>query len=371
MTATGPIPPRAAHHPLITRSPGPRVRSDRAADAPVASRIVEAPLPNLLVLIDLRDGVPTEPSLFALSEARRVAHDAGVTVFAVLMCDPRPEAEIGRVAARLGVAGADKILLFERAGLDAPPLDATHGALLHLAAERIPPLLVLFPAGGAGLQLGPPLAVRLGAAFAAAADLEVSDSPVPLVDSVGRLCLRRWRRDLSAYRRLDPVELERPVIAVLGAHGRSRDAGTPDVEIEVMETPPAGPARIVELESSVDEHAGIALASVLVVVGPTVGADVAAKLAASAPPDVAVVDLARVPPAALAVSTPRAILAVEAAANVAAPSPRTRLGLVLAPTTDAAALGRADVVWRAAAWDELVATLPRLSKRAQRDGEEP
>ena len=153
------------------------------------------------------------------------------------------------------------------------------------------------------------------------------------------------------------------MIAVLGAHGRSRDEGTPDVEIEVMETPAAGPARIVELASSVDEHAGIALARVLVVLGPTVAADVAAKLAATAPPDVAVVDLARVPPAALAVSTPLAILAVEAAANVAAPSPRTRLGLVLAPTTDAAALGRTDVVWRAAAWDELVATLPRLAKR--------
>jgi electron transfer flavoprotein alpha subunit len=330
---------------------------------PSRPRIGEAPLPNLLVLIDLRDGVPTEPSLFALSEARRVAHGAGVTVFAVLLCDPRPEAEIERVAARLGVAGADKILLFERAGLDAPALDATHGALLQLAAERIPPLLFLFPAGGAGLQLGPALAARMGAAFAAAADLEVSDSPMPLTDSVGRVCLRRWRRDLSAYRRLDPVELERPVIAVLGAHGRSRDAGTPDVEIAVMETPAAGPACIVELASSVDEHAGIALARVIVVVGPTVEADVAAKLAAAAPPDVAVVELARVPPAALAVSTPRVILAVEAAANVAAPSPRTRLGLALAPTTDAATLGRADVAWRAAsaAWDELVATLPRLS----------
>ena len=325
----------------------------------------EAPLPNLLVLIDLRDGAPTEPSLFALSEARRVAHDAGVTVFAVLLCDPKPEEEIERVAARLGVAGADRILLCERPGLDAPALDATHGALLHLVAERVPPLLVLFPAAGAGLQLGPPLAVRLGAAFAAAADLEVSDNPLPLPDSVGRLCLRRWRRDLSAYRRLDPVELERPVVAVLGAHGPARDTGTPRVEVEVIEAPPPGPERIVELESVPDEHAAVALARVLVVVGPAAGAGVAAKLAAAAPPDVAVVDLARVPPAALAVSTPRVLLTVEAPANVAAPSPRTRVGLVLASSADAAAHGRGDVVWRAdrraAAWDELAAALPRLA----------
>jgi hypothetical protein len=299
-----------------------------------------------------------------------VAHDAGVTVFAVLLCDPRPEEEIERIARRLGGAGADKILLCERPGLDAPALDATHGALLQLAAERVPPLLVLFPAGGGGLQLGPPLAARLGAAFAAAADLEVSDSPVPLPDSVGRLGLRRWRRDLSAYRRLDPVELERPVIAVLAAHGAPRDAGTPDVEVEVIEAPAAGPERIVELESVPDEHAAVALARVLVVVGPAAGAGVAAKLAAAAPPDVAVVDLARVPPAALAVSTPRVILAVEATANVAAPSPRTRVGLVLASSTDAAAHGPGDFVWRPtgpAAWDELAAALPRLAA-APEDG---
>src|SRR5450432_3748745 len=220
-------------------------------------------MPNLLVPIDLREGVPTDPSLFALSEARRVAHDAGVTVFAVVLADPRSEDETHRLAGRLGVAGADKVLLCERPGFDAPPLDATHGAALQLLAERVPPLVVLFPAGGGGLQLGAPLAARLGAAFAAAADLEVSDSPVPLPDSVGRLCLRRWRRDLSAYRRLDPVELERPVIAVLGAHGAPRQDGTPDVEVQVIDAPaPSEPARVVVLESVADEDAAVSLARV-------------------------------------------------------------------------------------------------------------
>jgi hypothetical protein len=290
-----------------------------------------------------------------------------VTVFAVLICDVRPEEELQKIAARLGVAGADKVLVCEGAGLDAPALDATHGAALHTAAERVPPLLVLFPAGGTGLQLGPPLAVRLGAAFAATADLEVSENPMPLQDSVGRLCLRRWRRDLSTYRRLDPVEMERPVIAILGALGAPRDEGTPDVEMQVIACAPST-SRLVELESVPDEDAAVALASVLVVVNPAVGADVVGKLRAAAPPGVAVVDLARVAPAALVANTPRVILSVEAAVRTAAPSPRTRVGVVLATSPDASAFGRADVVWRAegpGAWDQLAAALPRLASAAK------
>jgi hypothetical protein len=336
-----------------------------AFDARPGRAAPEAALPNLLVPIDLRDGAPTQASLFALSEGRRAAQEAGVTVFAVVTCDPRSEEEIHRIAARLGVAGADKVLLCEGPGLDAPPLDATHGPALHTAAERVPPLLVLFPAGGAGLQLGPPLAVRLGAAFAAAADLEISENPMALPDSVGRLCLRRWRRDLSAYRRLDPVEMERPVVAILGALGPSRDEGAPDVEVQAIAC--AAPAsRVVELESVADEDAAVALASVLVVVNPSLGPDVIGKLQAAAPPGMAVVDLERVAPAALAANAARVILGVEAAAHGAAPSPRTRVGVVLSTSADASAFGRSDVVWRAEgprAWDDLAAALPRLAAK--------
>jgi hypothetical protein len=324
-------------------------------------------MPNLLVPIDLRQGAPTGPSLFALSEARRVAHFAGVTVVAALLGDPRPEEEAHRIAARLGVAGADKVLLYEQPGLDAPALDATHGPALQLLAGRVPPLVVLFPAGGAGMQLGAPLAARLGAAFAAGADLEVSDDPLPLTDSVGRLCLRRWRPDLSVYRRLDPVELERPVVAVLGAHGTPREDGTPEVEFQVIEGPaPQESPNIVELESVADEDAAVALAQVLVVVDPAVGADAVAKLAARAPLGVAVVGLDHVCQAALAACMPRLLLrvGVETVPAVGVPSPRTRQGAILTSPATGAALGRVDVVWRGAgpkAWDALAALLPRLA----------
>src|SRR5499427_1309352 len=138
------------------------------------------------------------------------------------------------IAAQLGRAGADKVLACEGPGLGAPPLDVTHGAALYAAVERIPPLLVLFPAGGAGPQLGPGLASRLGGAFAASADLEIGEAATPLADGVGRVFVRRWRADRTSYRRLDPVELERPVVAILPAGGALVERGTTDVEVEVI-----------------------------------------------------------------------------------------------------------------------------------------
>ena len=82
------------------------------------------------------------------------------------------------MVARLGRAGADKVLLCEGPGLAAPALDATHGPALQAAVERVAPLLVLFPAGGAGMALGPALAARIGAAFAGAAE-DMSRRPTP------------------------------------------------------------------------------------------------------------------------------------------------------------------------------------------------
>ena len=134
------------------------------------------------------------------------------------------------------------MLACEGTGLGAPPLDMTHGPALYAAVERIPPLLVLFPAGGAGAQLGPGLASRLGGAFAASADLEVGEAATPLADGVGRMFVRRWRGDRTSYRRLDPVELERPVVAILPRAGPPADRGSTAVEVEVIAC--ATPAKV-------------------------------------------------------------------------------------------------------------------------------
>jgi len=315
-------------------------------------------LPNLLVPIDLRDGEPTLPSLFALSEGRRVAHVAGATVFAIVFTESRlPEA----VAAQLGRAGADKVLLCEGAGLGAPPLDATHGAALYAAVERVPPLLVLFPAGGPGL------AARLGGAFAAVADLEVGEAAVSLADGVGRVFIRRWRGDHTGYRRIDPVELERPVVAVMPAGGPPADLGTGDVEIEVIEclTPPK--AGVVELDSEADDQAAVALASVLVTVDPALGPDALAALAAAAPAGVTVVDPTAAP-AGLAAAAPRLAIAVGARELRLTNTPRGRVAVV-APPGGAPPRPSADVLWPVppsggAFWTELAAGLGALAPGA-------
>lgn len=249
----------------------------------------------------------------------------GVTVFAIVMTERHLDE---KVAARLGRAGADKVLACEGPGLGAPALDVTHGSALYAAVERIPPLLVLFPAGGAGPQLGPGLASRLGGAYAANADLEIGEAATPLADGVGRIFVRRWRADRSSYRRLDPVELERPVVAILPAGGPPADQGTDEVEVEVITCVPPAKVGVSVLSSEADELAATALASVLIVVDPALGAAALAKLSAAAPAGVTVADAVSGAPA-IAMSVPRIVIGVGARGATVSGTPRSRVGAIL------------------------------------------
>jgi len=294
-----------------------------------------------------------------------VAHTAGVTVFAVVMTDRH----LGDpIAAQLGRAGADKVIACEGPGLAAPPLDLTHGPALYAAVERIPPLLVLFPAGGAGAQLGPGLASRLGGAFAASADLEVGEAATPLADGIGRVFVRRWRADRTSYRRLDPVELERPVIAILPAGGAPADRGSGAVDVEVITCVPPAKVGVVELSSEADDLAAIALAPILIVVDSSLGDGARAKLAAAAPAGVTVVDSVAGAPA-IATAVPRAVIAVGPRPATVSGTPRTRFAAVLAATPPRPNKMPVDVLLRGtaaassadAAVDELAASLGALT----------
>lgn len=328
----------------------------------------EVPLPNLLVPIDLRDALPTPASLFALAESRRVARVAGATVYAIALASRDLP---GETIAQLGQAGADKVLLCEGAGLDAPPLEATHGTALLAAIERVAPLLVLFPAGGAGLSLGPSLAARLGAAFAGPADLEVVEAEGPLADGVGRVFVRFWNGP-SDYRRLDPVEVERPVIAILPAGGAARPIGSADIDHDVIScTTPASPG-IDTLASDLDERAAIALARVLVVVDPSVGAGALRTLRAAAPAAVVVAD-ARDDAAAIAAATPE-VLVVVGGKLPPITTPRTRTALVALGDDPPPGARAADVVWQVPAdlapetmAAQLAQVLPALAAHRDRD----
>ena len=289
-----------------------------------------ATLPNLIVYIDRRDGVATSPSLFALSEGRRIAHAAGLTVFALALDEPNASSRAESFASGLGRAGADRVLFCEAPGLGAPPLDVTHGRALFTAVERVPPIVVLFPTGGPGEELGPPLAMRLGAAYAPAVDVVLSEEAGPLADGVGRINLRRWRADRSGYRQLDPVEIERPVVAILGAHGAPREDGTPDVDIEVISCPASTDgAAVSELGSEPDELDAVAQARALVILAPDLAPEIGARLRAGAPAGVAVVDGAHAAHG-LSAASPELVLAVGRADLdlELGVSPRAPIGLV-------------------------------------------
>ncbi len=304
--------------------------------------------------------------MFALSEARRIAHGAGLTVFALVLGEPHESARSEPLATALGRAGADRVLMCEAAGLGAPPLDVTHGPALFTAVERVPPMVVLFPTGGPGDELGPSLAMRLGAAYAPAVDMVLSEEAGPLADGVGRINLRRWRADRSGYRQLDPVEIERPVVAILGAHGVPREHGTSDIDVEVITCTALVDPPLSELASEPDELDAVTLARGLVVLGPQVSPEVGTRLRAAAPPEVAVVD-GRVSPRALAAASPELVLVVggaPAAAEIGV-SPRALIGAIeLVPDGAFDGAGGAparDLVWNADSvvdpWSELIAAL--------------
>ena len=283
-----------------------------------------------------------------------------------MLDEPQASSRFEALADALGRAGADRVLVCEAEGLGAPPLDATHGPALYTATERVPPIVVLFPTGGPGDELGPPLAMRLGAAYAPAVDIVLSEEAGPLADGVGRINLRRWRADRSGYRQLDPVEIERPVVALLGAHGAPREDGTSDIDVEVITcTAPTEPA-VVELASEPDELDRITQARELVVLGPGVSPEVAARLRAAARAGLAIADGSTAPDV-LAAASPEVMLAAAGAGGVAevGVSPRTAIAVVEldgsgADRSAVAARRLApDFVWKVGAeseaWSELMA----------------
>jgi hypothetical protein len=275
----------------------------------------------------------------------------------------------------LGRAGADKVILCEGAGLGAPALEATHGAALLSAVERVPPLMVLFPAGGAGAELGPSLAARIGAGFAARADLVVSESDGKLAGGVGRVFLRRWRSDRASYRRLDPVEIERPVVALLSAGRYTDHPGAVDVDVEVIACPSVQTS-IVEIASEPDDHAHLALAQVLVVVDAAVAGAALERLTAAAPPGVVVVERAAAH-ALLAAGVPDILIGVGHADLPMVGTPRARVGVILFGDAALPPRALADVLWRVSGdpgdlvWEDLARALATLGAPAGSSGAAP
>jgi hypothetical protein len=196
---------------------------------------------SILAYIELRAGTITRPSRFAVAEARRVADGVGATVYALLTVAELSTVTIDQLASQISAAGADRILCASDAALAGPVLDASHGRVLAQVAERLRPVLFLFPAGGVGSELGPALAIRIGAAYVANASIDlVVDRRTPT-----KVILARWRAARDGQRQIDLGDFERPVVATLSCGLLPEALGEPYAEVEMITNPEpllAGPS---------------------------------------------------------------------------------------------------------------------------------
>lgn len=195
---------------------------------------------SIVAYIEVREGTITQPSLFGVCEARRIARAVGATVYAFLPVGAISHLQIDPLAEQISAAGADRILCCSHETLDGPAFDLSHGPVLAQLADHLRPLLFLFPAGGAGAQLGPPLAIRLGAAYVPHARIEIHDAIERLPEPRSqRVLVMRWRAAGDSLRRIDVGDLERPVVAVLQSGLPRGDLGEAYAEVEMLPCPTA------------------------------------------------------------------------------------------------------------------------------------
>lgn len=229
-------------------------------------------------------------------------------------------------------------------------------------------MLVIFPAGGIGAALGPPLAARLGGAFAPWCDFLVSESDSAPIGRA-RLQLLRLRPDGRTRRRLDPLEIERPIVATVCAGRRPPSTGQRrDLEVEVVPTAPR-PTRALAFEPTcaANPYAALQEAAVLVLVAPEVargdGAALVDALRAGPGAGVEVVLIAEVPASVLATCCPDLIVKLGLFPTLTARSPRTRVIQAMLPGWPEAAPEDVDVVWQLGSPAELPELVRRIGGR--------
>ena len=272
---------------------------------------------SIVAYIEVRESAMTNPSRFVVAEARRIADAAGATVYALLTLGSCSHVEIDQLAAQVSAAGADRILCSSDEILAGVPLDVTHGMLLAQIAERLRPLLFLFPAGGVGIELGPPLAVRIGAAYFPHASIDVrAEDRMPEAASQ-RIVLHRWRAARDGQRRVDVADLERPVVATLAAATVSRPLGEPCAEVEMLPCPEPKYARPRELTSEITaEDSEVELCSAMVLSAAPVSPAIRSALNADLAPGTVLVVDGEAEPVSLHAASPNEIFIVSSATEV-------------------------------------------------------
>lgn len=318
--------------------------------------------------MDVRAGVPTPTTLFAISEARRIARGAGASLFAVAATAPLSTAALTTLAHPLALAGADKLLVCEGDAFAGPTDDGIHGRALDAAVARVTPMLVLFPAGGAGAVLGPSLAARVSGPFAPWCDFVVSDAAQAPWDGRSRVQVVRLRPDGRSQRRLDPASIERPIVATVRAGRQPAPQGQDrNLEVEVLAVPARAPNAVPTLLGQApNPFASLQEAAVLILLGDCDPAHAETLLAASdhLGPDSAVAKVAEIPPGVLAGCCPEIVVRVGHSTAVTARAPRTRVVLAADLGPDEVPPDDVDLVWPMTTPAELTTLLRGLGATA-------
>jgi electron transfer flavoprotein alpha subunit len=305
------------------------------------------------VYTDLRSGAPTRPSLFAISEARRIARGAGATVYAVVPSAPLSNRELAALATPIAAAGADKLLLCEAPEFAEPPADENHGRALDAAIARVAPMLIIFPAGGVGAVLAAPLAARLGGPYVPWADFMISDADAETLRSRSRVQVLRVRPGGRSRRRLDPAQIERPIVATVCSGLYTAPASTEaprNLEVDVLPVPPRADREVRIIEHQANPLASIQEASIIVLLAdPDAHPGFRELLETKLPAGAIVARAATIPAAVLASCCPEVLIKVGGCDQMTARSPRTRVILAVqsesgsesnvAPSEDV------DIVW--------------------------
>lgn len=295
---------------------------------------------SIVAYIELREGGITPPSWCTVGEARRIAQAVGATVYAFLPVGPMSHVKIDALAEQISAAGADRIVCSSDETLAGPALDATHGPVLAQIAEHLRPLIFLFPAGGVGLQLGPPLAIRIGAAYAPAARIELSPARPDDDSPSRRVIVERCRAKGDGLRRIDVGDFERPVVVELTSAALPQRLGEPYAEVDMVPCPAAKPATIRLLETEVDEGAPFETCASLIYLPAATPESELNALRAALPANACV---CRDDPAEPCRATPEAVLLLPGAElrrQVAAPTANTIANVSGTPADLAAALDR-------------------------------
>ena len=195
---------------------------------------------NIVVCVELGDGQPTESSLSAIGDARRVSSAMGATVLALVVVPGQPPAgsEAGTapdedaLSAALGAAGADKVLLVNAGGGSA----GWEGPL-GLIVDRFAPRLYLLPAGPLADAVGAFLASRTRAFLLPHARLDFRAGSEAVPASVAACRANHPGKTADGPESVDLAAAALPVVVTLDAHPAPRLSGTRPAELAVLEFP--------------------------------------------------------------------------------------------------------------------------------------